>query len=171
MIADRSVLTDHVGAYRTQSLYLETNRSALEPIMTLKEIDWEHKGVLLPSLHRLYMECNDPTEYKVAMEVFGSWKCWQKQLGNPTIMAYIKDWREELEVELRSKALNALIETSQTEGSRGTAAAKYLADKGWLKRKAGAPSKEEKEGELKNQTEIGKRTAEDFARLGLVRVK
>ena len=170
MIADRSVLTDHVGAYRTQSLYLETNRSALEPIMTLKECDWEHKGKMLPSLHRMYMECNDPTEYKVAIEVFGSWKAWQRQLGNEAIMSYVAEWREELEVAIRSTAVSAMVQVSATEGSKGTAASKYLADKGWAKRKAGAPSKEEVEGEKKKHAEVGNHLNEDAKRiLGLVK--
>lgn len=169
MIADRNVLTDHVGAYRTQSLYLETNRSALEPIMTLKECNWEHKGKLLPSLHLLYLAAGDPTEYKVAIEVFGSWKAWTKQLANPSIRAYINDWREELEVQVRSKAIAAMAKTASLEGSKGTSAAKYLADKGWVKRKAGAPSKEEKDGELKKQAEVGNHLTADFKRLGLVK--
>jgi len=169
MIASREVLTTGVGAWRTQSLYLETNRSGLEPIMTLKEVDWEHKGEMFPSLHRLYMEIADVTEYQVAIQVFGSWKGWQRQCGNPTIMEHIADWREELEIAIRSKAVEAMVKVSSEEGSKGTAASKYLADRGWIKRKAGAPSKEEKEGELKKQEAVKGQVATDFQRLGLVK--
>jgi hypothetical protein len=170
MIAPREVLTTGVGAWRTQSLYLELNRSGLDPVMTLKEVDWEHKGVMLPSLHRIYLECNDPTEYKVAIEVFGSWKGWMRQCGNPTIFSHIEEWREELEIAIRSTSVSAMIMTSTSEGSKGTAASKYLADKGWAKRKAGAPSKEEKEGELKKQQQVGSQLQADAKRiLGLVK--
>ncbi len=169
MIAPREVLTTGVGAWRTQSLYLETNRSALEPIMTLKEVDWEHKGVMLPSLHRLYMEIADVTEYQVAIQVFGSWKGWQRQCENAYIKEHIEAWREELEIAIRSAAVAAMVQTSTSEGSKGTAASKYLADKGWIKRKAGAPSKEEREGELKKQEAVGATLHADFKRLGLVK--
>jgi len=169
MIAPREILTTSVGAWRTQSLYLETNRSALEPIMTLKEVDWEWKGVMLPSLHRLYMEIADVTEYQVAMQVFGSWYGWQRQCENAAIAEHIEAWREELEIKIRSAAVSAMVTISATEGSKGTAASKYLADKGWVKRPAGAPSKEEKAGELKKQEAISNSTKEDFKRLGLVK--
>jgi hypothetical protein len=169
MIAPREVLTTGVGAWRTQSLYLETNRSGLEPIMTLKEVDWEHKGVMLPSLHRLYMEIADVTEYQVAIQVFGSWKGWQRQCENAYIKEYIEAWREELEIAIRSAAVAAMVQTSTAEGSKGTAASKYLADKGWIKRKAGAPSLEEREGELKKQQAVGATLKDDFKRLGLVK--
>lgn len=169
MIAPREVLTTGVGAWRTQSLYLETNRSALEPIMTLKEVDWEHKGVMLPSLHRIYMEIADVTEYQVAMQVFGSWYGWQRQCENASIKEHIEAWREELEIAIRSAAVAAMVQVSSTEGSKGTAASKYLADKGWIKRPAGAPTKEEKAGELKKQETIASNTEHDFKRLGLVK--
>lgn len=170
MIAPREVLTTGVGAWRTQSLYLETNRSGLEPIMTLKEVDWEHKGVMLPSLHRLYMEVADVTEYQVAIQVFGSWKGWQRQCENNYIREYIDAWRDELEIAIRSAALAAMVKTSTTAGSQGTAASKYLADKGWVKRKAGAPTKAEKAGELKKQEEVGASLKDDAKRiLGLVK--
>ena len=169
MIAPRETLTTGVGAWRTQSLYLETNRSGLEPIMTLKEVDWEHKGVMLPSLHRLYMEIADVTEYQVAMQVFGSWYGWQRQCENASIKEHIEAWREELEIAIRSAAVAAMVQVSSTEGSKGTAASKYLADKGWIKRPAGAPTKAEKAGELKKQETIASNTENDFKRLGLVK--
>jgi len=143
MLFEREQLIDHIGAFRTQSLFFETNKSKLSPIMTLKRYDLERKGVILLSLHRVYMEHSDPTEYAVAMDVFGSWKQWLKLLGNKEIRGHIDEWRIELEVKLRSEAINALAHTAKHEGSKGTAAAKYLAERGWEKRKAGAPSKEE----------------------------
>lgn len=164
---ERVELLDHIGAYRTQSLFIETNKSKLEPLLTLKEIDWEYKGKLYPSLKRIYMELSDPTEYAVAMEVFGSWPMWVKLTENKLIGKYIQEWREELEIKLRSEGIKALAETARTEGSKGTTAAKYLAEKGWVKRKAGAPSKEEVERERKVAAGINDEVADDLARLGL----
>jgi len=154
MIFEREQLIDHIGAYRTQSLFFETNKSKLTPIMTLKTYDLEYKGVILPSLYKVYMEQADPTEYAVAMEVFGSWKQWNKILGNKELRGVIDDWRIELEVKLRSEAIHALANTAINEGSKGTAAAKYLAERGWEKRKAGAPSKAEVKREMKVATRV-----------------
>ena len=100
------------------------------------------------------MEIADPTEYQFAMHVFGSWKCWEKITGSKLIMGYVQGWRDELEVKLRSKAVKSLIDTANHDGAKGTTAAKYIAEKGWVKRKAGAPSNAEKERELKIQSEM-----------------
>lgn len=164
---EREVLTDHIGAYRTQSLFLETNNSTLKPIMTLKEVDWEYKGEVLLSLKKIYLEIADPTEYEVAIEVFGSWKCWQRLLGNKEIYGHIKEWRDELEVKLRSAGVKAMINTAVNEGSKGTTAAKYIAEKGWDKRKAGAPTKEEVTRERKIAAGISDEISDDMARLGI----
>ena len=164
---ERKLLVDHVGAHRTQSLFLETNNTPGLPIMTLKELDWEYKGRILPSLRRLYMEANDPTEYTIAHEVFGSWKQWKRLCKNKIIGEYIQELRDELEVRLRSDAIKAMVDTATLEGAKGTTAAKYIAERGWNKRKAGAPSKEEKNRELKIQDGISDEIQEDMARLEL----
>ena len=82
-------------------------------------------------------------------------------------MQYINKYREELEIKIRSGAIKALICTAAHEGSKGTAAAKYIADKGYDKRKAGAPSKAEKAREMKVHTKISDEVKEDFERLEL----
>jgi hypothetical protein len=163
----REVLVDHIGSYRTQSLFLEINNSSLSPIMTLKELDWEYKGKLLPSLKKIYLELEDPTEYEVAMHVLGSWNHWNRLLDNKLIRTEIIKWREELEIKLRSKALRAMIDTASFEGAKGTTAAKYLAEKGWIKRPAGRPSEEETKGQLKQDKELKELLKEDAKRVGL----
>jgi len=167
MLFEREQFIDHVGAMRIQSLFVETNKSKLTPIMTLADYDKEYKGVILPSLHRVYLELADPTEYSVAMEVFGSWKHWERLLGNKAIMSFIKEWRVELEIKLRSAGIKALAATAANEGSKGTTAAKFLAERGWEKRKAGAPSKEEVVREKKVAAGIEDDIDADLKRLGI----
>jgi len=163
----REQLVDHVGAYLTQGLFLETRSTSTPPILTLKEVDWEYKGEILPSLRRLYIEIADPSEYEVAIQVLGSWEHWKRLLQNKKIFSYIQKYRDELEVKVRSGAIRSLIDTSCNEGSKGTAAAKYIAERGWDKRKAGAPSKTEVKKELKIQSDMEKELEEDFKRIGI----
>jgi len=167
MMFKREQLVDHVGAYRTQSLFLETNGTSGLPILTLKELDWEYKGQVLPSLRKMYMEIADPEEYEVAIQVLGSWEHWLRLLENKKIMGYIQQYRDELEVKIRSCAVKAMVQTATLDGSKGTSAAKYIAEKGWSKRKAGAPSKLEKERELKITTKISDEVEDDLKRLGI----
>ena len=164
---DRKQLVDHIGSYRTQSLFLETNQSRLKPIMTLKEIDWEYKGEVLPSLRKVYMELADPEEYTVAIKVLGSWEHWLRLLENKAIMKYLNQYRSELEVKIRSGAVKSLIQTAELDGSKGTAAAKYIAEKGWDKRKAGAPSKVEVKRELAIHANIDSEIEDDLKRIGI----
>lgn len=163
----REQLVDHIGAYRTQSLFLETNSADVFPLMTLKDVDWEYKGIMLPSLRKIYMDLADPTEYEVAIHVLGSWEHWTRFFSNKKIMKYLQQYRNELEVKTRSGAIRAMISTATLDGSKGTSAAKYIAEKGWEKRKAGAPSKIEVQKELKIQTDIDHELEEDLRRIGI----
>jgi len=162
-----SDLKGGAGAYITQSLFYETRDAQFTPLMTLTEEDKIFEGKVLPSLRKIYMEESDPTEYNVAMRVFGSWRLWTKLCGNKKVMQYIQSYRDELEVKLRSEAVKALMETATQDGAKGTSAAKYIAEKGWDKRKAGAPSKAEVKGQMNVLTGIDKEIQDDFERLEL----
>ena len=163
----RDQLIDPIGSYRTQSLFVETNGTTDEPIMTLREVDIEYNGTVLPSLRKIYMETADPEEYEVAIKVLGSWEHWTRFFGNKKIMKYINQYRNELEVKIRSGAVKAMIKTAVEDGSKGTSAAKYIAEKGWNKRKAGAPSKIEVKRELAIQTGIDEELEQDLKRIGI----
>lgn len=163
---EKDTLTDHVGTYRTLSLYRELNTSNLEPVLTLKEVDYEYKGKILPSLHRIYMDIADPTEYEVAMHVFGSWRCWNRQLNSKVIIEHIAEWRDQLEVKLRSDAIRAITQASTAEGTAGVGAARYLAERGWEKR-AGRPSKLEIERQKKIHAGINGAVEDDAERMGV----
>lgn len=152
------------GDYLTQSLFLELG---YEPsaIYTLKERDHKYKGKVYPSIKQLYLQMEDPTEYSFAKEHFASWKQWQRIVRNKKITPYIEEWREELEVKLRSQAIVDIIATS-AEASQGSfQAAKWLADRGWEKRAPGRPSKEAKEREEAIEDRIQQEFKGDIIRM------
>jgi hypothetical protein len=167
----REQLVDHVNAYRTQSLFIETNGTTRDPIMTLNDHDLELNGTVLYSLKKIYMEEADPEEYRVAIRVFGSWAHWERLLQNKKIFRKIQEYRKELEVKIRSDAVRALISTAALDGAKGTSAAKYVAEKGWEKRKAGAPTKAEVKSELKVQADMDSELQEDMKRLNIKVIK
>ena len=155
-----------MGRWRTQSLFWEIRSENLEPLFTLKDYDHEVDGVVYPSLKLIYMSYLDTTEYEFAIEVFGSWKAWQKISSNQDLKVFIDEWRAEMEVKIRSLALRSLLETARNEGSKGTAAAKYITEKGWEKTK-GKSSREEVEREKKIQSMITDDIRDDAERLGI----
>jgi len=159
------------GKLRTNSLFIELNKTKSLAIFSISDEDVTKNSIDYPSLRKIYLNYNDPTEYEFAIEVFGSWKQWETILGNAQLMTYIQDWRDEAEIKYRSIALKALVATATQDGAKGTTAAKYIAEKGWIKRKAGAPSREERAGMKKINDAVTKETKEAAERMGLKLVK
>jgi hypothetical protein len=152
---------DSMGRWATQSLFLEIGYGD-SAIFTLKDEDHEHKGNKYLSLKRLYLAYEDPTEYDFATKYLGGWQHWKKLQGNKEIMKHIIEWREELELKLRSQGTRDMINLS-ADGN--VQASKFLIEKGWDKRPAGRPSKKE---QLKEQRVKEAITAEfdgDISRL------
>lgn len=152
---------DSVGRWFTKGLFWETCKPENKgwASYTLKE--QEHEG--LPSLKALYLQASDPTEYEFAKAHLGGWLHWKTLCQSSWFQPHLEEWREELEIKLRSEAIKKIAEHSR--GDKGYQAAKFLADRGWDLRKAGAPSKEEKERERKVQSRMHDEIDEDMARI------
>jgi hypothetical protein len=153
---------DKQGKWLTQSLFLEMGYKP-QAVFTLNDEDKTYKGKVYPSLKRLYLETNDPTEYKLATEHLGGWSHWKRLRGNSAIAEHIEVWKDELNVKLTAKGVQLAIEIATDGGT--FQAAKWLADTGWEKRIAGRPSKDEVEGELKKQAQESDDFASDLLRI------
>lgn len=161
---DRSKLLDNVGRPLTQSLFLEFSYSPFA-IYTLKDIDFDYEGRKLPSIKRLYLEMEDPTEYSFATEYFLGWNHWLRICENKQIMNHIQLWRDELEVKLRSRAVKMNIAAASAGNYQ---AAKWLADRGWQTRAAGRPSKDEIAKNIKIAENVANEYSSDVLRLKAV---
>jgi len=100
-----------------------------------------------PSLYRLYMECNDATEYEFAIKHLAGWEHWQILCNCNWFQSHLKKWRHELEVKLRSEAMKAIVLEGKSGGKNAFSANKFLVTRGYLteeeKKGRGRPSKEE----------------------------
>ena len=139
---------DSQGKWRTQGLFLETTYDT-DALYTLSDDDKEYKGKTYLSMKRLYIEMEDTTEYEFANKYFGGWNHWKRLRGNKNLRKHIDEAKAELELKLMAKGIKQIIDHSKSD--KGYQAAKWLADRGWDTRKAGRPSKDEVEGELKRQ--------------------
>jgi len=157
------------GKFRTQSLFWEYRVPEAVPIFTIKDEDHEVDGVVYKSLKKLYMAYDHipEFEYEFAKEVLGGWGHWNAIVKNKLFTNLVSRWRLEKEVELQAKAYSAMIHTAMFEGSKGTTAAKFLAEKGWKGTGRGRPSKEEVERERKQQAALMDEFTEDLERIGL----
>ena len=160
-------LKDNQGRFRTQSLFWEKRHPNYPAPFTLK--DREHKGRL--SMYEKYMEIGDPTEYRTAIALLGSWKHWKLLTSSKWFEEYIVRWREELKVKFESDRFAAMedIERSQKGTAQAMGATKWLADRYSTPKnpKRGRPSKAEKAALLKEESQEDKLLIEEAERLGL----
>jgi len=160
------------GITRTKSLFYELSYHDPEfAIFTTKEHDLEVNGRMMVSLQQIYvaMVPNDPTEYEFAQTVFGSWEVWDKIQRAPQIAPFVKKWRNEVEIKVKSQAIQA-IATEMKEGGRSSfSAAKLLLEKGWLDKDNVSQAKRKlkaKEEEEQNKQALSL-LSEDADRLGI----
>lgn len=115
--------------------------------------------------HDVFLDLEDPTEYKPALELVGSWREWQRIKRDwPKFNAHITEWKDELEVKLKSKAVEQINKLAFDDNNYQ--ASKWLAEEGYHKRQgAGRPSKGEKERAAKELAEQAASTKEDKARI------
>lgn len=161
---DPTKLFDTLGRARSQSLILELGYSP-DAIFTLNDEDKIKDGRLYYSLKKLYMEHEDLLEINFANEVFINWNQWVKLSSNAMFKPYIDKWRNELELQVRAAALKSVIDMAIDEGSGGFQASKWLVEKGWIKREAGRPSKEDVGEEMEKRIKIASGFEDDLKRL------
>lgn len=157
---DKKKFKDEKGRYIVQGLFLEDRYNVDLAIYTFDGEDKEYKGVVYPSLKRLYIEEMDPEEYTFANKYLFDWPHWKRLCNNSIISKHIETWREELELKIRSEGIATMVHLAMNEDSYQ--AAKFLADKGWVKNSRGRPSREELEGELKKRAEIESQYKDEF---------
>lgn len=154
---------DSKGALLTQSLIWDFRFDRERALYTVRDEDYDLEGRILPSLKKLYLECEDPTEYEFATTYFYSWKHWQRIVNNKMMAPHIEEWREELAIKLMSKGIKGVIEQSYTD--KGYQAAKWLAEKGWVDKRVGRPTNTDVENERKQAARLKDQFADDFERV------
>jgi hypothetical protein len=112
----------------TRSLFFETNASNPDNILyTLKRQDHNN----YPSLYRLYIEEEDPTEFDFANRYFEDYDHWLVLTNTEWFKPYISQWRDELQRKLTARAMKIIKAEAEGKGRNALAAAKYLMERGW----------------------------------------
>jgi hypothetical protein len=160
------------GKVRTKSLFYELSyEDPSECLFTLKEQDIEVHGKHLLSLHKLYVSMvpSDPTEYDFAMTIFGSWDVWSAICKSPLVKNHVAKWRNEVEIKVKSQAIQAIAMEMKEGGRSSFSAAKLLLEKGWLDKDNASVAK--KKLQAKEEEEQNKQAlsflSEDAERLGI----
>lgn len=159
------------GRRLTKGLFFEQTLSDKSTVLyTLKEHD--HEGY--PSLKKLYLETEDPTEYKFACAYLDSYSHWEELCKCSWFQEYLELWRKELELKIKSKALFQIREEAENDLSKSKFTAnKFLIEGGWKdkennsssKSRRGRPSKQEINEAAKNMAEEQNLVDEAFKRV------
>lgn len=157
----------------TESLFLEQYRDDGSRVLyTLKAEDQVFQGRNIPSIRRLYLELNDPTEYEFANTYFESWDHWETISQLAFMKPHVDKWRRELNLKMKAEAIKR-IQDEAKRGKNSFAANKYLIDKPWAGEdtkgswKMGRPSKEAIKEEAAKMAEQFEQIEADLERLQL----
>lgn len=96
----------------------------------------------LLEFHDTFIRLSDPTEYKAAIELVGSWQEWERIKRDwPGFNHHISSWKEELDIKLKSEAIERINNLASSDHYQAN---KWVAEEGYSKRNnAGRPSKRE----------------------------
>lgn len=108
-------------------------------------------------------------EYEFANKYLGGWEHW-KRLVASSLRDMFKEWREELEIKHKARALKGIILQSREDTPTAFQASKYLVEDGWVEKK-GRPKKEDVERAAKIAAGVKDELADDLERIGLQVVK
>jgi hypothetical protein len=139
-------------------------RHDFKPVFTLHH---EKPGYIC--FRTSFVELEDPTGYDWAMKYLGDYAHWEDLLKSSWFRDALQTAQEELSQRLKAQALRRVREIAGSDSASSLVASKYLAERGWEKR-AGRPSKEQVDKELKKNLEVLDAEADDLARIGGLKV-
>lgn len=154
-----------------ESLFIDFSQyrdTVTPPVYTLQKEDGE-----LPSLYKLYMECEDLTEWEFANKHLAGWDHFEVLLTSSKFVKHLDKWRRDLEQKLKSKAFKALQLIAEEGGKNSFEANKLILNGKWkeatetIKAPRGRPSKRELDKIANEEHEATKSIREDLKRLGI----
>ena len=172
------LMKDTVGRFFTRGLFKEMSymdQDKRNPVMTLKLFDLEEEGLV--SFKRVFVDLGDPSGYIPAMVLLGSWDHWLKLCDRHWFRPELARAEDELDIKLRSTAINDIKKIASGGSGSALQAAKYLAEgrckekNSTLSKAVGRPKKVDTKVEQDKTAKVvslqQQETEHDYERLGL----
>ena len=153
------------GALRTHALFYDITYDPEIAMYCLKGHDMKKDGKVFLSLKQLYLSYEDITEYEFAVNCFEGWHHWLAVSQNRDVAKQLDQWREELEIKFRSKAIKSIANQALDPNKPSYQAAAFIADRKWIQNGKGAPTKDQVEGERKRQAFINDEVEDHINRM------
>lgn len=163
---DRSGFKKPGCKHRTHSLFAETNTNeAAEP--SPYSLSDNVPGKV--SVRQIYMDMEDPTEHKFAIELLGSWQHWEVLKNTAWFKPYLESYRAELQARLRGEAIGKMAAALRAGDA---SAIKWFAEKDLYtsdvpKAKRGRVSNEDRQKAARDLVISEKEERDTLRRLGL----
>lgn len=125
------------GNFYLQALFWDKNTDPLKTnsIYTLKDEDHTVGNKTYPSLRKLYVALEDLTEYEFSQKYLGGWPHWKKLRECSWFQPFYEEWREELEIRVRARALNEIkAKAYNPDHKDNLTASKFIVSGGWEKK-------------------------------------
>lgn len=156
-----------IGAFYLQALFYETTGADKSTVLyTLKDRD--HQG--FPSLHRLYLETNDPTEHTFAVTYLDGWAHWERLCECDWFTPYLDQMRKELDLRIKAQALSRILSIANSGAKEALTANRFLLEtdlRTASQERRGRPKKNTKRVEAQKLSELKELISEDAKRLEL----
>lgn len=159
-----NIYKNNSGQFLLKGIFYEVSETPEHVLYTLKEEDHDTPLGKLPSLKRLYLLCQDPTEYEFATKHLGGWSHWKKIQDCNWFLPHLLAWREEFAVREKAKALSGMME--KADGGN-VVALRYVLDNDFHTKDSGVgrPTKEKIRNEANKLFRNNKDLDEDFDRI------
>ena len=157
------------GNWYTSALFYETclhhthKMRTIDPVFSLYD---DRPGMI--NCQKTFVELRDPSGYKWAVAYLGDFRHWERLYELVWFREAVDIWRTNLRMKLQSEALEKIQEIASGDSSQALAAAKYIAEEGWISTNGrGRPSKAEVDKNLKTLTREAQVVHDDAERIGL----
>lgn len=152
----------------TKALFLETSTPEERHLVRYTTRDSDVGNI--PSIVRLFLECEDPTEYDFANKYFEGWTHWDKVRRSAYFSQTYENMKLQLELKLQARALRNIMFEAEDGGRNAYQANKYLVEKGYRPKetshgKRGRPSKDELKTQLEKAAAVEQQIKDDHERL------
>jgi hypothetical protein len=121
----------------------------------------------IEDFHQSFLEADDPTEYKPALALVGSWQEWLRlKKESPWFRKQVREWLEELEMKQRSEAIAKVRKLGESNKPAAFQANKWIAERRYADvSNAGRPSKAALAKEAREIASEAAETKEEASRI------
>lgn len=148
---ERHKFKGYGNKWLSEALFIETAQQddCVHALYTLQPWDRRKGGKFYPSIHKLFVELGDVSEWKFASLYFDGYQHWLQIKAKPFFKEIYAAMVEELHAKLQHEAVENMLDQMR-EGKASQATLTYLANKGYIEKNAvGKPKRKKPEDKAK----------------------